>query len=204
MPLLARTRVRLLSLARMEASFLSHIQGSKTDMPPKRDYTGLVYGRLTALRDTGAYHTTQSGNKKKIWEFQCACGNICQKMIEKVTHGWVKSCGCLRSTRTQLQGLQHSIYGDYADGDLIEEDFVWLSQQPCQWCGKWRPSTRTHRFNKEVSWDYHGLDRLDNNLPHHRDNVVPCCWICNEFRGNKSVPEFLELIQDIHLHSIDR
>lgn len=30
----------------------------------------------------------------------------------------------------------------------------------------------------------HGLDRIDNKGPYSKDNVVPCCGVCNYVRGN--------------------
>ena len=28
------------------------------------------------------------------------------------------------------------------------------------------------------------MDRKDNNKGYEKDNVVPCCWRCNNGRGN--------------------
>ena len=40
---------------------------------------------------------------------------------------------------------------------------------PCIYCGN------THRV---------GLDRINNELGHTRDNIVPCCYDCNCARNN--------------------
>ncbi len=40
------------------------------------------------------------------------------------------------------------------------------------------------------------LDRKDNNLGYTVDNCVPCCWPCNQAKGNRyTYEEFLEISQ---------
>ena len=161
------------------------------------DYTGQIFGRLTAVSYTGKH--TNGKNKKRIWLFQCECGKQCEKPIEKAVRGWTKSCGCLISTRSSLEQLQHSVFsGYYQDGGLTEDEFKTLSRRPCWVCGglvSETGSVRTHRTKRDVSWKYHGLDRIDNNLPHSRNNVLPCCWDCNEWRKDRTIPQFIEKIQ---------
>lgn len=49
----------------------------------------------------------------------------------------------------------------------------------CMYCG-------------ETDWHKIGCDRIDNNLPHTPDNVVPCCGECNKKRGSMPYEEFVE------------
>lgn len=51
----------------------------------------------------------------------------------------------------------------------------------CHWC-------------KETDWHKLGCDRIDNDLPHTEDNVVPCCEECNTKRGTMNYEEFLMTI----------
>ena len=53
--------------------------------------------------------------------------------------------------------------------------------KPCHYCG-------------ETGWEIMGCDRIDNDLPHTKDNVVPCCGKCNIKRGRKSYEEFLQIM----------
>lgn len=40
-----------------------------------------------------------------------------------------------------------------------------------------------------------GLDRIDNKLGYHLDNVLPCCGECNKLRGDRlSVDETKEIV----------
>ena len=40
-----------------------------------------------------------------------------------------------------------------------------------------------------------GLDRIDNTLGHTKDNVNPCCTICNLTRGNMPYPAWLIVVE---------
>lgn len=53
--------------------------------------------------------------------------------------------------------------------DLSIEEMVSVMNTPCVYCGD------THRV---------GLDRINNELGHTRDNIVPCCYDCNCARNN--------------------
>ena len=58
-----------------------------------------------------------------------------------------------------------------------------IFSQPCHYnCGK-------------KGWELIGCDRIDNDLPHIPDNVVPCCEECNKKRGTKTYEEFLKEIK---------
>lgn len=58
---------------------------------------------------------------------------------------------------------------------IIENIFT----QPCHYCG-------------EEGWEIMGCDRVNNDLPHTPDNVVPCCDKCNKKRGRKDYEEFIK------------
>ena len=42
----------------------------------------------------------------------------------------------------------------------------------------------------ESDWHKLGCDRIDNDLPHTPDNIVPCCWECNRKRKTTDFEEF--------------
>ena len=53
-------------------------------------------------------------------------------------------------------------------GDLTAEWIVEnIFTQPCAHCGK-------------TGWNVIGCNRLNNDLPHTKDNVEPCCKECND------------------------
>lgn len=47
-------------------------------------------------------------------------------------------------------------------------------------------------YCNEKDWHVLGLDRIDNNLPHHASNVVCSCWKCNVKRFRKRFGEYIE------------
>ena len=61
---------------------------------------------------------------------------------------------------------------------IIENIF---SGQKCHYC-------------EESDWKKLGADRINNDLPHTPDNVVPCCFECNKKRGTKSYEEFMKML----------
>lgn len=56
---------------------------------------------------------------------------------------------------------------------IIENIF----SKPCFYCG-------------ETGWEIMGCDRINNDLPHTPNNVVPCCKECNNKRRSKPFEEF--------------
>jgi len=56
----------------------------------------------------------------------------------------------------------------------IDFDAQWIVDniysKPCVHCG-------------ETDWHKLGCNRLNNDLPHTKDNVEPCCWECNNKLG---------------------
>ena len=47
-----------------------------------------------------------------------------------------------------------------------------------------------------------GIDRVDNFQGYHDDNVVPCCWPCNQMKRILSVEEFIAHISKIYQNMV--
>ena len=60
--------------------------------------------------------------------------------------------------------------------NLTFEQFMTFWQKPCHYCGS--PTKG-------------GLDRMDNAKGYFMDNVVACCWRCNDMKNNMSYKEFI-------------
>lgn len=86
--------------------------------------------------------------------------------------------------------------------ELDEFQMIHLTQMRCHYCGA-IPSrvaynnSKTRRKWTNGGWYYNGIDRVDNNGGYTLDNVVTCCWKCNNSKGNKDVDEWLEHILTI-------
>ena len=59
---------------------------------------------------------------------------------------------------------------------LTEEQFESFWQKPCEYCG--------------AEIETIGLDRLDSDGHYTIDNVVSCCWSCNNSKGKKALEEW--------------
>ena len=65
---------------------------------------------------------------------------------------------------------------------LTIEEFKKFWQKPCYYCGD------------EIKTI--GLDRIDSNKGYLLNNIVPCCWKCNKFKGNRK--DFIKHIKKIY------
>jgi hypothetical protein len=66
--------------------------------------------------------------------------------------------------------------------DLSKEEYEGLVSCSCYYCGG------------RVSETGIGLDRCDNDLGYYRENVVPCCYLCNTIKSNKFSKSEMEQI----------
>ena len=170
-------------------------------MPRPKDYTNQKFGKLTALEFTGKYYLHKGGSKRRIWKYQCDCGNICEKLSEKVIKGWTKSCGCLQGKYKGVMAIAYGVSGEwYNDGDISFDKFYELSQQNCHYCGT--PPFNNRKGvggNKHLIFTYNGLDRKNNDeRAHNINNCVPCCWTCNQMKKDMSYEVFINKIKTIY------
>jgi len=47
---------------------------------------------------------------------------------------------------------------------------------------------------------FNGLDRIDSSMGYVLNNVVPCCWTCNQAKSNMSQEAFYGWVVKIHSH----
>lgn len=76
---------------------------------------------------------------------------------------------------------------------LSKEDYLELNSKPCFYCGGSLPINGV------------GLDRIsiDKKIGYSKENVIPCCTICNSIRGDKlTVSETVTAIQAVKEHKI--
>ena len=175
------------------------------------DYTGQKFNSLTAIKFVGYKESGKLKAKRRVWLFQCDCGNQKEIAVENVARSFMptKSCGCLKASIQKyfgLQALQYAVYteGKYNEADITLEQFIKLSQENCHYCG--RPvsvSGRTRQGTRyKEPFTYHGLDRLDNNLPHSLDNCVSCCFDCNMRKREWNKEDFLRWIEKVYNNCI--
>ena len=170
-----------------------------------KDITGQKFNKLTAIKCVGT-KKTGDGRSEAIWLWQCDCGNQIEAQARHVKYknhrNAKQSCGCWHKTKKYfgVHAIANRVYqGHYKDGNLTMERFLEISQKPCWYCGA-QPGNIAKNKTKKHEFRYNGLDRLDNNQPHNEDNVVPCCWMCNERKSNWSLSEFMNWIENIYFN----
>jgi hypothetical protein len=83
-----------------------------------------------------------------------------------------------------------------------------MTSKNCTYCGS-RPVTESYSMskfrNKELSlYKYNGLDRINNKLGYEKNNIVPCCAMCNRMKLDHKVEEFKKHINKIYKFLIER
>jgi len=88
--------------------------------------------------------------------------------------------------------------------NLTLEQFKFLNQQVCNYCGQ--PPSRLAE-NKKVKSEslrkrsiniYNGVDRIDSTMSYSIDNCVPCCTTCNLAKLDSPQEDFLKWVEKVY------
>jgi hypothetical protein len=155
---------------------------------------------------------TKTSSGTWLWEVKCICGKIFKTLPNNIVTKVTKSCGCLKRNGFNLKRKNHPKIGSaraiwnsmYKSDGLSFDDFYNLSQKNCYYCNS-KPATKYNAIQKTSSeyqikeglFVYNGLDRIDSNLGHIKENVVPCCVRCNRSKMDYTQEEFLNMIKNI-------
>jgi hypothetical protein len=87
---------------------------------PRRDITGQVFGRLTALR------FEERRGEQSYWRFQCECGKEHVAYLGHVTRGKTQSCGCFGREVSVQNGKKKVTHGlwEYMAGAHPHESII--------------------------------------------------------------------------------
>ena len=169
-----------------------------------KNYTGLKFNYLTAI----SFHYRLKN--KTYWTFNCDCGENCIKVIDKVTSGYSKSCGCksLRgkvSIKKNTESSFNAVYHRYKTTskirgisfDLSKDEFKTITSKNCHYCGvePLQASKYTNIPKETVIYFYNGIDRMDNKAGYNLENSKPCCFVCNRSKRDMNYADFLAYIQ---------
>ena len=92
--------------------------------------------------------------------------------------------------------LLHNQHKGRVDVELTYEDFYELCQiKECHCC-----LSIINRTLKRGNKGYRGyfIDRKDNNKAYTKENCVPCCWKCNQTKGNRfTYEQFMKIAEVI-------
>ena len=74
---------------------------------------------------------------------------------------------------------------------MTDEEIINISQLNCYYCDT--PPSQIATSNGDTGdFVYNGIDRLDNSKGYKLDNVVPCCWQCNQWKRAMPRLDFIE------------
>jgi hypothetical protein len=181
----------------------------------RMNLSGQRFGRWTVISDTG-------NHGKSRWNCQCDCGTERIVLGFSLKSGQSKSCGC-----STYELLSKFMTGFHKKGGLIKEStarnrvlrayrkgaesrglvfnltdtlFDKLIASPCFYCGQ-EPSNRQSTIRGGI-FLYSGIDRKDASIGYTPDNVVACCFICNDMKGTLSYDDFIEQLNKISHHQV--
>ena len=149
----------------------------------------------------------KSSNKYTYYICDCECGKQKAIRADHLENEKINSCGCLRQKyhpqETSALTIWRSSYKD-----LEFHIFLAYSQMNCHYCGI--PPNKT--INSHISYlnnnsteakrigffNYNGIDRINSNLGHLKNNIVPCCYYCNSAKLNRTYDDFFIWINKIY------
>lgn len=169
-----------------------------------KDIVGRLFGNLEVLAYLGK--TKNNKRSKTFWLCKCVCGKEREYAKETLLGGNVSSCGCRQNIKPRrflpeqyaknqvLSQYKNSAKRNNRDWLLARDFFFEMIAKPCSYCGR----DKTNLFkNNRGSVNYTGLDRLDNTIGYVKDNVVPCCIICNRAKRGISSMDFRKYLEDL-------
>lgn len=164
-----------------------------------KDLTGQRFGRLTV---TGLSELQAGG--KAAWGCVCDCGKMAIVRGDHLRSGRTTSCGCFRREATERttrrydegEGGLRSLYASYVRRakrkgyafELTFHEFSLLTALNCYYCGA--PPEERHLERGRYAVAVNGVDRRDNRRGYVKNNVVPCCGICNRAKNALSTEDW--------------
>ena len=148
-------------------------------LKPKRDLTGMSFGRLSVIAPIGV-----DKFRRTIWKLRCSCGKFVTVQVGDLTSGRTNSCGCLKIEMLIKRTRTHG------ESDSTPEYIAWKAMH--------RRCKKNNKYKKRRYWDRgirvckrweefknflidmgrrpsdkHSIDRINNNKGYSLKN---CRW----------------------------
>jgi len=178
---------------------------------------GKTYNYLTVI--SYEKRLDKNGTKSKWFLCKCVCGN--KKFIRSanVLDGGIKSCGCKRreliNAGTKAHYLKNfsypaekKIYSNYKvdskrngrEFTLTFEVFLKIVNKNCYYCGS-NPVNKIYNKTKNRFAVINGIDRVDSSKGYIKNNIVPCCSMCNMMKNKYPAKVFIKQVKKIATHN---
>jgi len=168
---------------------------------------GCKYELKNKLKGKKFNHWTLLSVAKKeqgfYWNARCKCGT--EKIVyeQNITYGLSKSCGCIMRLNSEEAGLQiyfkriiNTAKNRKIPFRLSYKFFKEIVQKSCHYCGTVNSNKVYHKYGKKL-YRFNGIDRINSNYGYNKDNVVPCCKICNRAKLTMNYHNFINWINNL-------
>lgn len=161
---------------------------------------GKRFGRLIILE----FHH-QDKRWRRFYLCKCDCGNM--KIIQGslMISGNTKSCGCLSKEAGKLRAIPNN--GGVVNHIILQykrhakdRGIKWslsrscvdrIIRLPCNYCGTIGGNLKKTKNCRE-GFRHNGIDRVDSSKAYTKNNIVPCCGLCNRSKRDMPRDVFLE------------
>ena len=168
----------------------------------EKTLVGRTYGKVEVI-ELLAKNSEIKGKRGHLYKCKCTqCATYYNYPTNAILRKGFTGCRCVSDTTQSSKKAIYSAYKTNAKKRCIEfdfeiADFVILAEQKCFYCGC-LPSNKINSKELVGEWEYNGIDRIDNNKPYIKENLVPCCKKCNFFKSNHTKKDFLDHVKIIY------
>jgi len=139
--------------------------------------------------------------KKLVSEFYSKGRNVSKKTLGYYKHH------CKKCERQYDKESKHNINTRYADYkkrakkknlpfNISIKEFKNITSKPCSYCGGYSTDKITFK-----QLDFVGLDRIVAIKGYTKNNVAPCCTMCNNAKWHLSKKMFLAHVKKIYAYN---
>src|SRR5690625_5072259 len=152
-----------------------------------KDITNKRFGRLVALK-----RVRKKGQRTR-WLCKCDCGNEKEILLDTLTSGRGKSCGCLRKEITSErfkkydENKNHRLYDIWVNmrnrcNNPNNNSYKNYGGRGIGICKEWDEFSDFEKWSLENGYDKHlTIDRKDNDAGYFPDN---CRWVDKKVQAN--------------------
>ncbi len=177
----------------------------------RQNLSGRIFGRWTVQNENKLETVPSNTSNKKSkyrnyirWKCLCTCGNIKWIRHSVLLSKNSQSCGCLF---LKQDAIFNNLFRRYINDaklrnyefKLSRDEVIALFKGNCSYCGI-SPATKITLITESHSrsFNYNGIDRVDNTKGYTIDNAVSCCQNCNFMKRAFSVNEFINWVNLVY------
>lgn len=187
------------------------------------DLTGKTFGSLIVIKKIP---WDKQGQVRTTWLCKCECGEYRKvttpllKISKNITCGALKCRLRIKDSKKATINNKIDAYKQNAkrhgrEYSLTDEDCQKLLLGRCYYCnlepyneinvykrknGTYKNGKVKTEWTEEATVKLNGIDRIDNNLGYTKDNCVSCCYMCNSFKSDFAINDFLNHVKKIFIH----